>query len=145
MNDFRADLTQSSDHIWANEELSKTMLERTSDILDISVENNKDIQILWSGGIDTTAMVVAFYLKTVGKQYLRDKITICHCERSIQENPQFFKTVQAFKTLVIPYHVHDILNYNNDAILVTDDPADMMFGTYVMAQCILDPPDLENG
>ena len=44
--------------------------------------------------------------------------------------------------------VRDMLDFSHRTshghIIVTGDPSDMMFGTYVMSQCVLDPPNLRN-
>ena len=92
-----------------------------------------------------------FQVATKRNPALRDCITICHCDSSLAENPAIFRHITEtakFKTFKIPRHVRDIWaedasGGSESALLVTGDPADMMFGTYVMAQCILDPPNLK--
>ena len=48
---------------------------------------------------------------------------------------------------MIPHHIRDILQGSEDpnALLVTGDPADAIFGSSLMAQCVLDPPMLRKG
>ena len=96
-------------------------------------------------------LATLFQVATKRNPALRDRITICHCDSSLAENPAFFRHITEaakFKTFKIPRHVRDIWaedasGSRESALLVTGDPADMMFGTYVMAQCILDPPNLK--
>lgn len=135
-------------HSRACASMSEILLDRASSILEMARSENKKIRLLWSGGIDTTAMVVAFNALTEKNPALRALLTVCFCARSKEEYPQFYKdTIAKFKTYVIPQHVRDILNDDAECgtILVTGDPADMIFGTYVMSQCVLDPPTLRAG
>ena len=46
------------DRAWLN--LTELMLKRSRDILERAASEGKRLQVLWSGGIDTTAVVVAF-------------------------------------------------------------------------------------
>ena len=88
-------------------------------------------------------MVTAFNALTEKNSGLRDLITICHCARSQTEYPRFYEErILKFKTSIIPQHVRDIFTDDKECgtILVTGDPADMIFGTYVMSQCVLDHP-----
>ena len=96
-------------HHHACSKLSEILLARASEILKIAQNERKEIKILWSGGIDTTAMVTAFDVvigtKTSITEYPRSNIRICFCESSKSEYPEFFvKTISKFKTLQIPHH-----------------------------------------
>ena len=145
---FRPELIPTEDdHNNACSKLSEILLERAKTILENARHERKGIQILWSGGIDTTAVVTAFDQVIGNQQHLRDFVKICFCESSKSENPLFFDKIikGRFSCFQIPKHVRDIFNGDNkNRILVTGDPADMMFGTYVMSQCILDPPELRS-
>ena len=138
-------------HSQACASMSEILMERASNILEMAQKEKRKVRVLWSGGIDTTAMVAAFNALTEKNSSLRELITICHCARSQTEYPKFHKeTVLKFNTLIIPQHVRDILmddgiDAEYGTILVTGDPADMIFGTYVMSQCVLDPPTLRKG
>ena len=138
--------------------MSEIIMERASNILEMAQREERKVWLLWSGGIDTTAMVVAFCALAEKNRSLRDLITICHSARSKVEYPHFYKdTVLNFDTMVIPHHVRDMLSHNggwthmdpygpkNGPILVTGDPADLIFGSHVMSQCLLDPPTLKSG
>ena len=130
--------------------LAKLLLARASEILTKAKKERRVLKVLWSGGIDTSAMVSAFHEVIGSNKDLRKLILICFCESSLKEYPLFFeKIIKKFRYQPIPHHVRDILEDHeigraND-IIVTGDPADMIFGTYVMSQCILDPPNLKSG
>ena len=140
--------TNSNVHSQASASMSGIVMERASNILEMAEKERRKVWVLWSGGIDTTAMVVAFCALAEKKRSLRDLITICHSVRSQAEYPQFYKdTVLNFDTMIISHHVRDILSNNTEdgPILVTGDPADVIFGSHVMSQCLLDPPTLKRG
>jgi hypothetical protein len=135
-------------HSLASACLAELLMGRAAAIMRTAQEEGRKVRVLWSGGIDTTALVVAFHAIVKNDRRLQDMITICHCERSKSEYPLFYETtIRKFKTYQIPQHVRDIFIFEDksDALLVTGDPADMMFGTYVMSQCVLDPPTLRQG
>ena len=133
-------------HSSACDSLAEILTTRATGILQTAESTGKQLRVLWSGGIDTTAMVIAFYNITKSDTSRRERITICYCERSQAEYPAFWlSTISQFKKFQIPQHVRDIFSECNDVSLVTGDPADMMFGTYVMSQCVLDPPTLRPG
>ena len=64
--------------------------------LDPSVKGSgENLYVLWSGGIDTTAVVVAF-LRILSEfpeyhEKYAHRIVIAYCERSIKEYPWFFE------------------------------------------------------
>ena len=60
---------------------------RAEEILNHSTKTGLPITLLYSGGIDSTMVVISF-LKI--KNYLRDKITIAMSPESIAENPNFY-------------------------------------------------------
>ena len=141
---------QMEEHSYACSKLADLLLSRASEILEKANHERRGLKVLWSGGIDTSAMVSAFHKVIGSNENLREIILICFCESSLTEYPLFFeKIIKKFKYKQIPHHVRDILvdhevGGTND-IIVTGDPADMIFGTYVMSQCILDPPNLSSG
>ena len=130
--------------------MSEILLERASNIIEIAQKDKKMIHILWSGGIDSTAMVVAFSVLMEKNPALRETITIAFCE-SAKNDPhhvQFYKdTVLKFKCFKLPQHIRDIFGKVDprESILVSGDPAHIFFGSGLISQCILDPPTLRQG
>jgi len=116
-----------------NMTLPKIIEDRANQILH--TYPNQEIQILWSGGIDTTAVVVAF-LKITGIME-RERLKIRYCSRSVQEYPLFFERFikNEFKHEVIHGHVRDAFKAGTPT--VTGDPADMLMGTFVMGRAFL--------
>ena len=114
--------------------LSTLMLERAEDIL--KTYPNQELYLLWSGGIDTTAMVTAFLRLTENSPEDRGRLIATFCWRSKQEYPFFYEIyISQMKTHIIEGHVRDVLDGNK--IIVTGDPADMIFGTYLMGKCLV--------
>jgi len=119
--------------------LDTIMLKRAEQILELSkTDEQKDIHILWSGGIDTTASVCSFLRVTERPEWqeYRDRLVITYCERSKNENPRFYEQFikNKLRELPIQGHVRDIIDGRR---IVTGDPADMIFGTFAMANCLV--------
>ena len=116
------------------------MLERADFYLDKFP--GKKLNVLWSGGIDTTAVICAF-LRRIKYRGLSPKLIVAtFCERSKQEYPLFYEQViSELECQIIEGHVRDIVD--GERILVTGDPADMIFGTYLMGVCLKKPADGE--
>eukprot|EP00658_Telonema_sp_P-2_P078923 TRINITY_DN750_c0_g1_i7.p2 TRINITY_DN750_c0_g1~~TRINITY_DN750_c0_g1_i7.p2 ORF type:complete len:236 (-),score=44.39 TRINITY_DN750_c0_g1_i7:531-1238(-) len=98
------------------------------------LQQHHRLHLLWSGGIDTTAMLIGFF-KVAAPQDWQARLSVHYCPRSVRENPRFFyqyisKLPQHGK---IEGHVRDFVD--GSKVVVGGDPADMLFGTYVMANC----------
>jgi hypothetical protein len=127
--------------------LKGIMLERALEALELcNKRGNKEIYLLWSGGIDTTSAVCAFLQVTEGDEEARQRLVVRYTKRSIQEYPAFFHDIIAkqLKHRLIEGHVRDVFNVDNDdlpeseiPLVVTGDPADMLFGTYRMADALV--------
>lgn len=130
-----------------NKNLATIMLERAREALSCCLERrNKEIHVLWSGGIDTTSVVCAFLQVTESGDARRNLIVVRYTERSIEEYPAFFHDiiVPQLRTRIIEGHVRDAFTVVNDdspeeniPLVVTGDPADMLFGTFRMAGALV--------
>ena len=108
-----------------NMTLSQVMMQRAEQIMR---DHTGEIDVLWSGGIDTTAAVVAL-LQVPGA---KERIRIRYCERSVTEYPRFFREhISTMRHELIKGHVRDA--FDGVRPVVTGDPADMLLGTFVMA------------
>lgn len=63
--------------------------ERVKQLYDLSVEKNKPLSIMWSGGIDSTLIVVGF-LRNYTKEQLKGRVKILTSTPATVENPEFY-------------------------------------------------------
>eukprot|EP01065_Artemidia_motanka_P003274 TRINITY_DN11576_c0_g1_i1.p1 TRINITY_DN11576_c0_g1~~TRINITY_DN11576_c0_g1_i1.p1 ORF type:complete len:683 (+),score=80.73 TRINITY_DN11576_c0_g1_i1:50-2050(+) len=121
--------------------LDQVMMERAAGLLSRSQSTGEELRVLWSGGIDTTANVVAFL--RCHKEYPRARVVIQYCDRSIAEYPLFWERFLGgnpscpFPCSKIEGHVRDAVQLPRPGeprfVVVTGDPGDMLMGTYLMA------------
>jgi hypothetical protein len=100
---------------------------RVKELYDLSVRINKPIGIMWSGGIDSTMIVVGF-LRNYSRAELKDRVKIVTSTPATVENPNFYKNH------ILPNF--DMINSNNipwlfdgSIILVTGELNDQLFGS----------------
>jgi len=88
---------------------------------------NKKIAVMWSGGIDSTAVLVAF-LKNI--PYADKSIVTVVCDtNSILENIEFYKKFISNNLECIHYRTLDMTEeFLQSYILVHGDPGDCLFG-----------------
>lgn len=97
--------------------LNECMTIRVNELVNV----NEKINLFWSGGIDSTAVVVAFLLNSKNISQLR----ILYSTLSIKENPSLFLTLKGIQQLEMVEFSGDVyLNQNLDGIFVTGDAAD---------------------
>jgi len=110
-----------------SDQLRDIMDDRAIELNDIAKQTNRRIMIMWSGGIDSTAVLTAF-IKNLSPQDL-ENITVVLSGECIIENPVFFEKYIRNKIKFISY-----LNYYLDkntldtCINLNGDPADALFG-----------------
>lgn len=98
------------------------------DIIKSIHTTDKEHTLFYSGGIDSTTMVVAV-LKNLSKEELK-KISICMSADSVLENPHFYKKYIQNKIKVIDSNVHDLsVHTKENRISVVADLGDGIFGT----------------
>ena len=101
---------QEKTHAAACSALADLLEERAKMILEMAKNEKKGLKVLWSGGIDTSAMVSAFDNLVTADPSSRSLISICYCESSRAEYGGFFRQiVSKFRSRQIPHHVRDIL------------------------------------
>jgi len=107
--------------------------ERAEELRDL---NKNHYYISYSGGIDSTALMVAM-LQTWPKADL-DKVTILMSHHSVHENPSFFDHyVSKFKLRNFVRGVSKNL-LDEDALLLTGELGDQLFGSdMLMTGCLL--------
>lgn len=92
---------------------------------------DKQLYLQWSGGIDSTLMVISFLKSNVNK----DQITIVLNPDSIKENPIFFKKYifPLFKIISTEKH----LSIENDGITIQAEHADQIISGMMLSR--IDP------
>jgi len=109
------------------EEICQSTVEKYKNI-------NKQIYILWSGGIDSTLLVISFLKSSIDKENI---IVACNID-SVRENYNFYKKYILPNFKVIS---SDIMMQNGnlsvfDGLILNGDPADVLYG-YDLASDIL--------
>jgi len=107
--------------------IDEIMLQKAQEILDLAEERNQKILVLWSGGIDSTAALLAL-LELCGEDS-PDIITLGSSHGSFVEFPEFgnYLIQQNFKILPMVHPVSKHLP--KDYIVVTGEHGDQLFGS----------------
>ena len=112
-------------------------LQRGHDLVSEAIESEQAIQVLWSGGIDSTVALIA--LLTAARQRERlDLLEVLLSLESVHENPRFFAAFIQNKLRVVPV-AHPVFRFLEDEkLIVTGEHGDQLFGsdylsTYVAA------------
>ena len=101
------------------------------------------LHLLWSGGIDTTA-VLAGFLRVATADDWRRKLSVHYCPRSRTEHPRFFErfVVPLPNHAPIEGHLRDFVD--GSRVIVTGDAAAPLFGSAAGSKVPpgnpLDPP-----
>lgn len=133
--------------------LSDLMAQRASELLATAKERCVRLVVLWSGGIDSTAVVVAFLSVMRDAPAERRRLHVRFAPRSVAENPRFYHEVLvpaaaadggdggdggdspagAITLEQIEGHVRDAFDQGSEPMVVSGDPADMLFCTFKIA------------
>jgi hypothetical protein len=98
------------------------------DILRESMARNRNIQVLWSGGIDSTVALISLS-KAAFNCALRTRIQVVCSAHSIQEYPEFFHRHISgrFSCLVTTQPIGMVLD--DSKLIVTGEHGDQLFGS----------------
>ena len=113
--------------------LSDLMAERADElILASTTESDGLIDVYWSGGVDSTAVLLAL-ADRLGRE-ASERLTVWATESSIREYPQFWKLRKKMYRFMLVYsedsiqpHVH--FSANHSAIKVTGECGDQLHGS----------------
>ena len=112
---------------------------RAKQLWDKSNELQKSLGLMWSGGIDSTLMVVSF-LENYPLPELKDKIKIITSEEAVIENREFYYNyILPNFELVNAEHLPWL--YDGRYILVDGELNDQLFGPGMIRVYVLDHPD----
>jgi len=100
--------------------------QRTQEIINQADQENKKIHIFWSGGIDSTLILVSF-IKKLGMNKVKEKIRIFLSIGSISENYYFFDRYVSKLNYTNSYCIEDL--FFDDEIIVTGEYSDQIFGS----------------
>ena len=104
--------------------LEDCCFEHAREIIDLAVNNKKEIALMYSGGIDSTCALVS--LLQVSRPAEKELITVLLNKDSILENPVFYKNFLLGKIKCKDSNTWE--NYVNDKfILVTGEGGDQLF------------------
>jgi hypothetical protein len=97
--------------------------------VDRFTSQQKHMYLMWSGGIDSTVMVLAFFLN----HSYKDRITIVCNKDSIRENWNFYKNFirPYYKIVSTEQFNNDIRHSIVDGIIVQAEHADLLFSVSV--------------
>jgi hypothetical protein len=108
--------------------LAELMDLRGYEIYKESVRTNKKIMIMWSGGIDSTSVIVSI-LKAVPFNEQADRLVICLSPDSVLENLYFYKKFISEKIPTVHRLSIDLSNsLLEQYIILNGDPGDALFG-----------------
>ena len=106
-------------------------------LIDHAKNTNRKLCIMYSGGIDSTLIVVSL-LKVATDQELKENVIICMNDMSINENPKFYKDFISKKCKIESSYSFSKLQGNDKYIVVNGEGGDQLFGSAVMDKTIKD-------
>jgi len=114
------------------EDYEELCRKRAIELLAHAKKTKRKLAILYSGGIDSTLILVTF-LKYIDQKDLDEHVVVLLSEDSIYENPNFYKdhVVKRFKNIDPSYYFVHMMGGKN-YIIVTGEGNDQLFGSAVM-------------
>ena len=113
--------------------LEELMITRATIVAQLIKESNKKLYVLWSGGVDSTSILLAMLAVLDRKDY--ERFGIVHTESSIEEYPKLYKYL---KTINIELYQLDGSFFFDEWYKVAEEhyvisgyPADQLFGSII--------------
>lgn len=106
-------------------------------LIDHAKNTNRKLCVMYSGGIDSTLIVVSI-LKVATDDELKNNIIICMNDMSINENPQFYKDFILKKCKIESSYSFNKFQGNDKYIVVNGEGGDQLFGSAVMDRTMKD-------
>lgn len=109
--------------------------DKANSILDNAIQSNRNISLLWSGGIDSTTALLALYLKAKERNAI-NKINVLLSSHSIIEFENFFTNIirTELKYQIINPPIYTYIDLSN--IIVTGELGDQLFGSDFLEEYI---------
>jgi len=103
--------------------------ERAGELLGIQAASRKPLALLYSGGIDSTLMLVSF-MKRLSNSELRDRLVIYLNTNSVNENPKFYRQfIRPSFRMESSEKSLDLLD--GESVVVGAEFNDHLFGNYL--------------
>ena len=115
---------------------------RAQELWDLSVRLQKPLGIMWSGGIDSTRMLISF-LENYPLAEVKDRIRVLTSYDAVIENQEFFRNYIAGKLQIINSETIPWL-FDKSIILVTGEHNDQLFGSDMLKNFMLERADVFN-
>lgn len=110
-------------------------LERARELFEYATSNNKKIGLLYSGGIDSTAILTAF-LQILTKAEIEERLEIFMNQDSINENPNFYYAkIRYLTNLHSSEKIGSIINDTN-YLIVDGEHNDQLFGADLLLKFV---------
>jgi hypothetical protein len=119
--DQRVSFDTTADPIVLEPEILTTIVEHRAQEI---VNENKDIKLFWSGGIDSTLTVAS--ILSIART---DQIELYHTCESIKENPYFYDYIQKFNVRTTMWSDRWDTKFKSDDLIVTGTSADEITGS----------------
>ena len=111
-----------------NKTFEEVILERAEEIWNL----NKPVRVWWSGGIDSTTVLVSF-LRTKKQEH---ELIVYMSKSCVEENPNMYDRIKKMDDIKIQWNdASNICSFDNwcdGSINVTGEPGDPLYGTFVM-------------
>lgn len=115
-----------------NKSFTEVCVERAKEYLELNKKLKKPILVLWSGGIDSTTVLVSFILAGA----TRNELIVCLNNFSIQENFNFYyKFIRNRFDTITSEGICDYITGNY--IMVGGEHNDQIFGTEILGKVYL--------
>ena len=115
---------------------------RAAELWDLSVRLQKPLGIMWSGGIDSTRMLISF-LENYPLSEVKDRIRVLTSYDAVIENQEFFRNYIAGKLQIINSESIPWL-FDKSIILLTGEHNDQLFGSDMLKNFMLERSDTFN-
>jgi len=109
---------------------------RAKELWDLSIRLQKPLGIMWSGGIDSTRVLVSF-LENFPLAEIKDRIKVVTSYDAKIENQEFFRTYIAGKLDIVNVHTLPWM-FDRSIILVSGELNDQLFGSDLLRNFMLE-------
>ncbi|MDF1667562.1 MAG: hypothetical protein P1V97_37845, partial [Planctomycetota bacterium] len=119
-------------------DLKTVMIERALELLGQAEEEDKEIEVFWSGGIDSTAIIAALVMAASPNQLKR--VVARLDDQSIEEHPAFYRNIIKSQLRIEELDGLSISReMKRDRLSVTGECGDQIFGSATMKKCFAIP------